>query len=396
MLNFLAGLGKDKVNEEIEFTSAPLEEFDLEEFDIELSLAPEKDQMHRSLFRTEVENLMNSVKQQSVDISCQFATFANWSSEIETLSARAATLQPLLTKLVEENSSQAAALAELSRSKEAVDHRMSGLETEVAHYRPLAARLEEELLVVKEKYASAQSMLSSLEGQFAQHQSENNELIYSLAKAESKATRAGEENMALRQKALEHNAVIQSQMREVADIKSAISTKSRELQKQEELVADLSAKLAASQESGNHSASTLSAVLMREAQMEKDLQKRLAESAEHQQDLMQKLANRDKHLNVAEGKIAGLNSKVEFLTQLTQKLRDELRNDHASMIENSNRQMVESISKPEPVNEARVEGAVLTKDAALAKDSRPKLRTVQMVNGARIHAEAPMREQRAS
>lgn len=396
MLNFLAGLGKDKAMDDVEIESAPLEEFDLEEFDIELSLAPEKDQMHRSLFRTEVENLMNSVKQQSVDISCQFATFANWSSEIETLSARAATLQPLLTKLVEENSSQAAALAELTRSKDAVDHRMSGLETEVAHYRPLAARLEEELLIVKEKHASAQSMLSSLEGQFAQHQSENNDLIYALAKAESKATRAGEENLALRQKALEHNAVIQSQMREVADIKSSISTKSRELQKQEELVADLSAKLAASQESGNHSASTLSAVLMREAQMEKDLQKRMAEAAEHQQDLMQKLANRDKHLNVAEVKIAGLNSKVEFLTQLTQKLRDELRNDHASMIENSNRQMVESISQPEAADEKRVESMALAKELAAAKDLRPKLRTIPMANAARLHAETPMREQRAS
>lgn len=386
MLNFLAGLGKDKVSDVAENTSAPLEEFELEEFDIELSAAPDKDQMHRSLFRTEVENLMNSVKQQSVEISCQFAAFANWSSEIETLSARAATLQPLITKLVEENSAQAAAFAELARSKDAVDHRLSGLETEVAHYRPLAARLEEELLTAKEKYASAQSMLSSLEGQFAQHQSENNELIYALAKAESKATRASEENMALRQKALEHNAVIQSQMREVADIKSAISTKTRELQKQEELVADLSAKLAVSQESANHSSATLAAALMRETQTEKELQKRLEDVTGHQLELTHKLANRDKQLNAAEVKISGLNSKVEFLTQLTQKLRDELRNGHAKLIENSNRQMVESISDLDIADENHDGAVAADKQTPPSKETRPKLRAVQMASGTRIHA----------
>lgn len=381
MLKFLSGLGKEKSGDADDAAANLLDDIQLEEFDIDVPAAPDQDQMHRTMFKTEVENLMNSVKTQSLEISCQFANFANWSAEIETLSARAATLQPLLSKLVEENSALAMRIAENERSKEYGDQRISELEAEVSHFRPLAARYEEELRMVKEKYNSAQSMISALEGQFAQRQTENNELMYSLAKAESKGTRLGEENVGLRQKALEHNTVIQSQMREIADLKSEVSTVSRALQKQEEISADLTAKLAAALESGSHSSSTLSSVLMREAQAEKDFQARLAESDEQAQDLLQKLGNRDKQLSAAEVKITGLNSKVEFLTQMAQKLREDLRGnmDHSSMVELSNRQLLDVMSKRGYSEDKPVSGADAAKAAA-----RPKLRAVQMTHAAQM------------
>jgi predicted nucleic acid-binding Zn-ribbon protein len=374
MLKFLSGLGKEKSGDTDDTVANLLDDIQLEEFDIDVPAAPDHDQMHRTMFKTEVENLMNSVKTQSLEISCQFANFANWSAEIETLSARAATLQPLLTKLVEENSALASRIAENERSKEYNDQRIGELEAEVAHFRPLAARYEEELRMVKEKYSSAQSMISALEGQFAQRQTENNELMYSLAKAESKGTRLGEENVGLRQKALEHNTVIQSQMREIADLKSEVSNVSRALQKQEEISADLTAKLAAALESGSHASSTLSSVLMREAQAEKDFQARLAEADEQAQDLLQKLANRDKQLSAAEVKITGLNSKVEFLTQMAQKLREDLRGnmDHSNMVESSNRQLLDVMSKRGYPEEKSQNGVDASKGVV-----RPKLRSVQ-------------------
>ena len=381
MLKFLSGLGKEQSGDADDGAANLLDDIQLEEFDIDVPAAPDHDQVHRTMFKTEVENLMNSVKTQSLEISCQFANFANWSAEIETLSARAATLQPLLNKLVEENSSQAMRIAEFERAKEHCDQRTSELEAEIAHFRPLSARFEEELRMVKEKYASAQTMISALEGQFAQRQTENNELMYSLAKAESKGTRLGEENTGLRQKALEHNTVIQNQMREIADLKSEVSTVSRALQKQEEISADLTAKLASALESGSHSSSTLSSVLMREAQAEKDFQARLAESEEQAQDLLQKLANRDKQLSAAEVKITGLNSKVEFMTQMTQKLREDLRGnmDHSSMVESSNRQLLDVMSKRGYSDEK----PQLLADAAKG-GARPKLRAVQMAHAPQL------------
>ena len=375
MLKFLSGLGKDRINEDdAEVTTASIDDFDLEEFEIDVPVVTEQDQVHRTLFKTEVENLMNSVKSQAVEISCQFATFANWSAEIETLSARAATLQPLLTKLVEENSAQASALAEAARNKEANGIRVAELEAEVAHFRPLAARYEDELKVAKEKYGTAQSMLATLEGQFAQRLSENNELMYTLAKTESKAARSTEENMSLRQKALEHNAVIQNQMREIADLKSEISTTARALQRQEEMVADLSARLASAQETGTQSASTLAGVMMRDAQVEKDLHQRLADVDAEKQEMLLKLSNRDKQLSAAEVKIAGLNTKVEFLTQLTQKLRDDLRTnvDHSKLVEISNRHFADAASREVP--HAGLNGATVD----ITKEMRPKLRKVMV------------------
>jgi chromosome segregation ATPase len=381
MLKFLSVLGKEKSGDTDAVAANLLDDIHLEEFEIDVPVAPDQDLIHRTLFKTEVETLMNSVKTQSLEISCQFANFANWSTEIETLSARAATLQPLLTKLFEENSALAMRIAESDRSKEFVDQRIGELEAEVAHFRPLVSRYEEELRVAKEKYSSAQSMLSALEGQFAQRQTENNELMYSLAKAESKGSRLGEENVGLRQKALEHNTVIQSQMREIADLKSEVSTVSRALQKQEEISADLTAKLAAALESGSQASSSLSSVLMREAQAEKDFQARLAEADEQAQDLLQKLGNRDKQLSAAEVKITGLNSKVEFLTQMAQKLREDLRGnmDHSSMVEMSNRRLLDVMSKRGSSEEKPVAGAESAKSVA-----RPKLRAVHMTHSAEM------------
>lgn len=381
MLKFLSGIGKEKSGDAEDAPANLMDDIQLEEFDIDVPAAPEQDQVHRTMFKTEVENLMNSVKKQSLEISCQFANFANWSAEIETLSARAATLQPLLSKLIEENSAQALRIAEFERAKEHCDQRTSELEAEVAHFRPLSVRYEEELRQVKEKYGSAQSMISALEGQFAQRQTENNELMYSLAKAESKGSRLGEENVGLRQKALEHNTVIQNQMREIADLKSEVSTVSRALQKQEEISADLTAKLAAALEAGSHSSSTLSSVLMREAQAEKDFQARLAESEEQNQDLLQKLANKDKQLSAAEVKITGLNSKVEFLSQMTQKLREDLRGnmDHSSMVEMSNRQLLDVMSKRGFGEDKQAMAPDLGKGGA-----RPKLRAVQVAHAPQI------------
>lgn len=377
MLKFLSGLGKEKSADGEGAEANLLDDIQLEEFEIDVPAAPDQDQVHRTMFKTEVENLMNSVKSQSLEISCQFANFANWSAEIETLSARAATLQPLLTKLLEENSAQALRIAEFERAKEHCDQRLGELEAEVAHFRPLSARYEEELRMVKDKYSSAQSMISALEAQFAQRQTENNELMYSLAKAESKGTRLSEENVGLRQKALEHNTVIQNQMREIADLKSEVSTVSRALQKQEEISADLTVKLAAAMDTGNQASASLSSVLMREAQAEKDFQIRIAESEEQNHDLLQKLANRDKQLSAAEVKITGLNSKIEFLTQMTQKLREDLRGnmDHSNMVELSNRHLLDAMSKRSYAEERAVAGAAAAKATA-----RPKLRAVQMAH----------------
>ena len=127
---------------------------------------------------SELEGLMGAIKQQSIDISCEFAAFSNWSAQIETLSARAATLQPMLKGLVDKSKAQSTELSDVARQRDIAERRIGELKSEVEHYRPLAARFEEELRIAREKHSQAQNLLTSLETQFGQAQAYSHELIH--------------------------------------------------------------------------------------------------------------------------------------------------------------------------------------------------------------------------
>ncbi|MGB8818088.1 MAG: hypothetical protein WCC66_09240 [Rhizobiaceae bacterium] len=373
MLEFLSRRNKELAAQDLspEDTEIVIDEAELGELDTEsLSLVDSDSDDHPD---SELEDLMNSIKQQSIDISCEFAAFANWSSQIETLSARAATLQPLLKNLVEKSSTQSSELAEIFRQKDGAERRIAELKSEIDHYRPLAARFEDELRLAREKQAQSQHLLSSLESQFSQAQGYSNELMHKLTSAESKALRLTEENIAIKQKALEHNTTIQSMLREVANLKSAIALTSSDIDRQEQEIAALTEKLAIEKETASQAVANMSVIQMREARMEKDLKMRLAELEEQQQELIQKLALRDKQLYESDIKNSAITSKVEFLTQLNQRLREDLRGhiDHSNMMEVSNRQLLEAMAH------RRLEDEDGDGDHKAPK-SKPKLRAVQV------------------
>ncbi len=375
MLEFLSRRSRDvskadaPVDEEAEFAFDDVELGDLEQEPV-AAINLEEDETEGS----ELENLMNSIKQQSIEISCEFAAFANWSAQIETLSARAATLQPLLKNLVEKSATQTTELVEVRRKKDGSERQIAELRTEVEHYRPLAARFEDELRIARDKYAQSQALLSSLESQYGQAQAYSNELMHKLSSAESRALRVTEENIAFKQKALEHNTMIQSLLREVANLKSAISVATGDVERQEAEIAALSEKLAMEKEANSQSAANFAMSQMRELRMEKDLKTRLGELEEQQQDLIQKLAIRDKQLYEADIKNSAISSKVEFLTQLNQRLREDLRGhiDHSNMMEVSNRQLLEAMSH------RRLHDEEIDADGKGPKMAKPKLRAVQI------------------
>jgi chromosome segregation ATPase len=346
MLEFLSRRSKDMPaqeslaqDNEIVIDDAELGDLDTEALDF-------ADSGQEIVSESELEDLMGAIKQQSIDISCEFAAFANWSAQIETLSARAATLQPMLKGLVDKSRVQSAELSDVARQRDLAERRIGELKSEVDHYRPLAARFEDELRMAREKHSQAQNLLTSLEAQFGQAQAYSNELIHKLTAAESKALRVTEENIAIKQKALEHNTSIQSLMREVAALKSSVALSQNEIERQELEIASLTEKVAVEKETASQAVSNLSVIQMREARMEKDLKMRLAELEEQQQELIQKMALRDKQLYEADIKTAAITSKVEFLTQLNQRLREDLRGhiDHSNMMEVSNRQLLEAMA----------------------------------------------------
>lgn len=372
MLEFLSRRAKDAPvqenvpqDNEIEIDVAELGDLDTGTFDL-------AEDMHGPVSENELEDLMGAIKQQSIDISCEFAAFANWSAQIETLSARAATLQPMLKGLVEKSRIQTSDLAAVARLRDVAERRASELASQIDHYRPLAARFEDELRIAREKQSQSQNLLTSLEAQFDQAQAYSNELLHKLTAAESKSSRLAEENMAIKQKALEHNASIQSLMREVAALKSSIALSQNEIDRQQQELDTLTEKIATEKEIASQAVANLNMVQMREARMEKDLKMRLAELEEQQQELIQKLALRDKQLYESDIKASAISSKVEFLTQLNQRLREDLRgySEHSNMMEVSNRQLLEAMAH------RRLEDEDMDTGSKSGK-GKPKLRAVQ-------------------
>ena len=373
MLEFLSRRNKDVPAQEsyAQDNDIVIEDGELEDIEAEVLEFADYEQQEVAP-DSELEDLMGAIKQQSVDLSCDFAAFANLSAQIETLSSRAATLQPMLKGLVDKSKVQASELSETARLRELAERRIGELKSEVDHYRPLAARFEDELRITREKYAQAQNLLTSLEAQFGQAQGYSNELMHKLTAAESKALRVTEENIAIKQKALEHNTAIQSLMREVASLKSAVALSQNEIERQQLEVETLTEKVAVEKESASQAVANLNAIQMREARMEKDLKMRLAELEEQQQELIQKLALRDKQLYESDIKTAAVTSKVEFLTQLNQRLREDLRGhiDHSNMMEVSNRQLLEAMAH------RRLEDDETDDAAQKQGKGKPKLRAV--------------------
>lgn len=374
MLEFLSRRSKDMPVQE---GMAQENEIDIDETelgDLDTETLDFSDDIQETVSESELEDLMGAIKQQSIDISCEFAAFANWSAQIETLSARAATLQPMLKGLVDKSKVQTAELSDVARQRDLAERRIGELKSEVDHYRPLAARFEDELRIAREKHSQAQNLLTSLEAQFGQAQAYSNELIHKLTAAESKALRVTEENIAIKQKALEHNTSIQSLMREVAGLRSAIALSQNEIERQELEISTLTEKVAVEKETASQAVSTLNVIQMREARMEKDLKMRLAELEEQQQELIQKMALRDKQLYEADIKTAAITSKVEFLTQLNQRLREDLRGhiDHSNMMEVSNRQLLEAMAH------RRLEDDETDEGGQKSGKGKPKLRAVQV------------------
>jgi chromosome segregation ATPase len=374
MLEFLSRRSKNIAVQEglIQDNEIVIDESELGDIDTEeLDFASETEE---TVSESELEDLMGAIKQQSIDISCEFAAFSNWSAQIETLSARAATLQPMLKGLAAKCKAQAAELSDVARQRNLAERRIGELKSEVEHYRPLAARFEDELHIAREKHSQAQNLLTSLETQFGQAQAYSNELIHKLTAAESKALRVTEENIAIKQKAMEHNTSIQSLMREVAALKSAIALSQNEIERQDLEIATLTEKVSVEKETASQAVANLNVTQMREARMEKDLKMRLAELEDQQQELIQKMALRDKQLYEADIKTAAITSKVEFLTQLNQRLREDLRGhiDHSNMMEVSNRQLLEAMAH------RRLEDDDTDEIGQKTGKAKPKLRAVQV------------------
>lgn len=295
---------------------------------------------------SELESLVSSVAQQSVDISCEFSRWSDIAGSLDLLRTRVATLQPQVKRLMAQKGVLETELAHAVKGRESAVHSAAEIDAELKHYRPLAHKLDEDLRVAAAKVQQAQSQIIQLESQMKTIQGENNELLRKLGSAETRVVRFKEENNSLKQKALEQASLFQSLLRESAELRSSLAGAHADVERQEQINADLTEKLVAARETGAKLGAQAGALDLRHAHATRELQIRLTESEEREQQLITMLSAIEKKLQDSEIRQSGLISKNELLMRMSEQLREEMgrRVDHAAMLEASNRQLLEAMS----------------------------------------------------
>jgi chromosome segregation ATPase len=304
---------------------------------------------------TELDSLMSAVKQQALDVSCEFSRLSEVSALFGLLSSRIATLQPQVSRLIAEKAALEGELAQAIRARESADQRLADVDAELKHYRPIANKLDDELRVANTKLQRANSQISLFEGQISKMQGEENELTRKLCTAETEVVRFKEENQSIRQKALEQATLIQGLLREAAELKSLSSSAVADSERQEQRVLLLTEKLVAEKDTATKAAAQVTALELRHAHAIRELQMRLTEAEEREQTLISTLTTRDKDLYDRDIRHSGASSKIDFLTRLNDRLRDDMRRhvDHAAMLEASNKQLLETLSAKAQSDDSR-------------------------------------------
>lgn len=316
----------------------------------------------------EVGQLMAAISEQSNELQSEFAKISNWSVQLDLLMTRTATMQQILPKFIETSQDQAAQIEELSSICSRQEREVSGLQSELGHYRPLAMRYEEELHRSRSALDQAQSSLTALEAEHGKLQGDVNTLLQKLSSTDSRVQRLSEERQTLEQKLLEKSGAMQSLSREVAILRSDLVAASGENQRLQRDIAALTEKMSSEREASNEAATQAQARIVVALQTIKELEAQAAAAGERERKLVESLAQRDKAAYDLDIKLSALQSKVDFLTGVNGQLRDDLRHhiDHVGTLEHSNRQLIDAMSRSRHVAEF---GADET-------DSAPRLRAV--------------------
>jgi chromosome segregation ATPase len=321
----------------------------------------------------QLASLMNAVKDQAINLKCEQAkVISEWQIGLDLLARRMATLQPLLTKTLQANAEKEQTIARLTASEAELTRRLSEAERDVWHYRPLALQLEDELRGVRAQFAESNRRQTELETEHAKSQGTINDLFQKAATADGARQRVIEENAAYAQKLHEHDASLQSLVRETTQLKSELVSSNGEIERLEDELKNVSKKLAGECDEHARAKAALQKLQAQFTQLQKDSQAQLKEAAEREHRLAETLSMREKQYHDLDIRQSALVSKVDFITRTNQRHREDLRRhiDHIGNLESSNRQLLDAL--------ARHAGSAEDSAAEIeeAQTSQPKLRAV--------------------
>jgi chromosome segregation ATPase len=297
---------------------------------------------------TQLLSLMDSVKDQAVTLQCDHAKFAaDLDMRLEILANRMSTLQPLLGKSITQANEREQAIARLLEAQDELKRRMSDADRDLAHFRPLATKLGDELSAVQTQLAEKIQHCAVLEADNKKAHSTINEYFQRVATAEGLRQRALEENAAFVQKLNANDSTIQSMLRESANLKSEVINLSSELERKDAYATAIAQKLSIAADEQKRAIAALSAAEAQADQTVQQMSSRLSDAEERCKRATEVLNEREKRIYDLEVKQSAIQSKADYLNRTNERLREELRRhlNHIGNIESSNRQLLDSLSR---------------------------------------------------
>lgn len=295
----------------------------------------------------EVGELMAAINAQSNELSAEFSRIASWSMQLDLLMTRTATMQQLLPRFIDKSQEQTGLIHELNTARIRQEREIAGLQTDLAHYRPLAQRQEEELHKLRAAYELTQHSLATLEGEHAKLQGEINQLLQKLSQADLRIHRLSEERQVLEQSLAEKSLAQQGLSRDVALLRSDLVASKAENDRLQRDMSLLTQKMAEERRGAQEVETLAQSRTISSSQMIRELEAQLAAAAERERKLIEDLARSDKQSYDFGIRLSALQSKTEFLTGVNAKLREDLRHhiDHVGTLEQSNRQLIAAMTR---------------------------------------------------
>ena len=323
----------------------------------------------------QVKSLFGSVQTQALDLQGQLAkATSDWTSALSLLTGRVATLEPLLADALKTSTDRERAVDELAATNKEIKQKLVDSDRDLLHYRPLALQLGEDLRIAKSQLEKSARRIHEIETENARAISEYNDLYRKLATADTVNQRLTEENHGYSQKLGESDTAIQSLLRNTAQLRSDLVSASAERERAETERNDFADRLKVANEEINKSQLNLDSIMQQMFTLKKESSARIKETEERERQALENLIAKDKQLYDLDAKLAGMNSKNEFLERMIQRMREELRRhlDHIGTLESSNRQLLEALSRNSEATD--LEGDLAERQQT--QRGTPRLRTV--------------------
>jgi chromosome segregation ATPase len=294
-----------------------------------------------------VGSLMSTIQDQAVEIRGKHANaVSGLLLDFEILTDRIATIGSQVNRAVQAARKSEASVALLTTSNDDLKRKLSDAEREVVFLRPETNKLGEELRNARKQLTESERRLIALEAECSSAQKACNDLLDKLASSEAARQRTTEERTVIAQKLNERDFTIQSMLRENTQLKSEAASMVSSVELAEQEARAWADKYTAEHENNTRAGEAVISLQLQLEQIRKDNLAQVQHVEGRKSVISEALAIKERQLNESENKRLALEAKIDYLTKMNQRLRDESKRnlEHIGGLETSNRKLLDSLA----------------------------------------------------